>query len=493
MTAPPTVVPSDAGYEAARRGLAVSGVAPADRPALVVRARGVDDVVAALGRARARGTGVTVRSGGHGTAFTALRDGALALDVSRLDGVVLDAASGTADVGPGATSLALADALDGTGFAFPVGHKAGVGLGGFLLAGGNGWNQGEWGSACESVVGAQVVLADGRVVEVDAQHDPEAFAVLRGAGPAFPGVVTCFRLRLWPEPVVRRRTVHLRPRGAGDHGRAGLTDVGAWADALARVVAPQVELTLVLVPVAGGTPAVVANLTAFGRDAAHADTLLAPLDGPLPAAATAVVRSATSIAGLLRADTVPERPVGQVGPVGPVRPGCVAQQAWTTAGYAEVLPRLATGLGQALSGTSSVLVSSASYRRSALPGPPAPSPPLHRPLGTLTVAAYAVWEPGVDDEANLAWPSRALAPLADLTTGHYVGETDLRRTPERLARCWTDGGVQRVRALRGRLDPHGLFVPPPGLDAVAEPSTAPAPYPVDLFPADHVQDGVLHP
>ncbi|WP_454041586.1 FAD-binding oxidoreductase [Cellulosimicrobium sp. Marseille-Q8652] len=476
-------MPADAGYERVRRGLAVSGVVPADRPSLVVQARGVDDVVAAIARARGRGIGVTVRSGGHGTAFTALRDGALALDVSRLDHVAVDTASGTADVGPGTTSLALAAALDGTGFAFPVGHRASVGLGGFLLAGGNGWNQGEWGSACESVVGAQVVLADGRVVEVDAQHDPEAFAVLRGAGPAFPGVVTRFRLRLWPEPVVRRRTVHLRPRGAGDDGRAGLTDVGAWADALARVVAPQAELTLVLVPGAGGTPAVVANLTAFGHDAAHADALLGPLDGPLPAAATAVVRSATSIPGLLRADTVP---MGPDGPAGPVRPGCVAQQAWTTAGYADVLPRLASGLRHAPSVTSSVIVSSASYRRSVPPDRPAPSQPLHRPLGTLTVAAYATWEPGVEDEANLAWPTRALAPLADLTTGHYVGETDVRRTPERLVRCWTEGGAERVRALHARLDPHGLFVVPPGLGRSTGPATGPT-------TATLATDGARHP
>jgi FAD/FMN-containing dehydrogenase len=435
------VLPGDAAYERSRRALAVSGVVPEDRPALVVAARDAADVASAVRHAARAGLPVTVRSGGHGTAFTALAQGALALDVSGLDDVVVDPVARTARVGPGVTSLALAQALAGTGLAFPVGHKAGVGLGGFLLAGGNGWNQGAWGSACESVRAAEVVLADGRRTVLDDASDPEAFAVLRGAGPAFPGVVTSFGLQLWPEPVVRRRSVRMRAAG-----RDELTAIGEWADALAAVVAPEVELTLVLAP-AGGDLGVVASVTAFGRDHAHADELLEPVSRALPATTSAVVSSATTMPGLLLDE--------------PARPGagCVAQQAWSRAGYAEVLPRLAPHLAVAPSAASSVLVSSASYRRSA---PPSPDP-LHRPLGTLTVAAYAVWSPGEDDDANLAWPTTTLAALAGGTTGHYVGETDLRRTPDRLARCWGGGGIERVRAVRARLDPAGVFRPPPGL------------------------------
>lgn len=433
--------PGDVGYEARRRRLAVSGWVPQDRPALVVAATDAADVASAVRHAAEHGLPVTVRSGGHGTAFTALAEDALALDVSALAEAVVDPASRTARVGPGVTSLALADALGGTGLAFPVGHKADVGLGGFLLAGGNGWNQGAWGSACESVRDAEVVLADGRSIVLDAAADPEAFAVLRGAGPAFPGVVTSYGLRLWPEPVVRRRSVRVRAAGP-----AGLAAVGAWADALAGTLAPEVELTLVLGRT-DGVPGVVASVTAFGADDRHADELLEPVSRALPTGTSAVVSSATSLPGLLRAE--------------PARPGsgCVAQQAWTRAGYADVLPLLAPHLAAAPSAASSVLVSSASYRRAA---PPA-SDTLHRPLGTLTVAAYAVWWPGEDDDANLAWPTATLDSLADMTTGHYVGETDLRRTPERLARCWAAGGIDRVRAVRDRLDPAGVFRAPPGL------------------------------
>lgn len=446
------VRPGDDAYEPARRALSVSAVVPEDRPALVVAAHDVADVAAAVRHAGRSGLPVTVRSGGHSTAFTALGDGALALDVGALDDVVVDLESRTARVGPGVTSLALAEALDGTGLAFPVGHKAGVGFGGFLLAGGNGWNQGAWGSACESVRDAEVVLADGRQVVLDAAVDPEAFAVLRGGGPVFPGVVTSFGLRLWPEPAVRRCSVHLRAAGADD-----LAAVGAWADSLARVVAPEVELTLVLGKADSGL-GIVASVTAFGRDDRHADALLAPVTRELPRVTAAVVSSSTTMPGLLRAEPAwPES-------------GCVAQQAWTRAGYAEVLPRLAPWLPSAPSSGSSVLVSSASYRRSA---PPAQDT-LHRPLGTLTVAAYAVWRPGDADAANLAWPTATLGALTDVTTGHYVGEADLRRTPGQLARCWADGGIDRVRAVRGRLDPTGVFSAPPGLTPDLLPADRPA-------------------
>jgi FAD/FMN-containing dehydrogenase len=456
---PPCVSAGDPGYEEARRRLSVSAVVPGDRPAVVVQARHRDDVVAAVRDARWRDLPLTVRSGGHSTAFAALRDGALAIDVSGLDDVEVDPPTATAWVGPGTTSLALAEALAGSGLAFPVGHKGDVGLGGFLLAGGNGWNQGAWGSAAESVLAAEVVLADGTTTTLDAD-DGDPFAVLRGAGPGFPAVVTRLRLRLWPEPTVRSRSLRIVADDA-----AALAHLGAWMDDLAARVAPEVELTLVLGPGAVDLgacgPEVVLRATAFGRDAGHAEALLATLDDDVPARATTYVRSATTISGLLR---------GELSRTGAAT---VAQQAWTRAGYAEVLPRLAAPLAASPSSRSSVLVSSASYRRSAPPS----TTTLHRPLGTLTVAAYAVWDAGDRDAANAAWPTTVTDVLADLVTGHYVGEADLRRTPERLARCWEPGGLDRIEAVRARLDPGGRFLPPPGTPH--DPAHAVGPRPTD--------------
>lgn len=436
--------PGDASYDADRCALSASAVVPDLRPAVVARAADADDVRDALAMARAEGLVVTCRSGGHSAAFSMLRDGCLALDLSGLDGVEVDPVAGTAVVGPGASSLAVARALHGTGWAFPVGHRAGVGLGGFLLAGGNGWNQGAWGSAVESVVAADVVLADGRSVRLAGDQDPEAFALLRGAGPGYPGVVTAFHLRLWPEPVVRRRILCFPATRAAE--------VGAWADRLAAAIDPSVELTAFLAP--PGSPlhpdldevALTVAATAFAPDGAAGEALLEVVDATVPAGARIAYAGPSDIPTMVETETAPPNL------------GLAFQQAWTSAGYAEVLPLLVAPMAAAPSIWSSILISSSSYRRAAAPDPG----PAYLPLGTLTVAAYANWRPGERDDEAWSWPTATVDALGPRATGHYVGEVDLRRTPDRLGACFRPGVLDRLAALRSRVDPEGLLAGHPG-------------------------------
>ncbi|MDN4175002.1 FAD-binding protein [Nocardioides sp. SOB77] len=438
------------GYDEARRGLSASAVVPDLHPRTVVRVgagreggQGAEGVRAALAAAEREGLRVTVRSGGHSASFAALRNDVVAIDVRALDGVEVDPVAGTAVVGPGTTSLAAARALHGTGWSFPVGHRATVGLGGFLLAGGNGWNHGVWGSACESVLGADVVLADGRLVHLDAA-DPAAYAALRGAGPGFPGVVTAFHLRLWPEQRVQRRILSFPAARAAE--------VGAWADHLAAVIDPAVELTLFLAPPDSpmhpdlDEPALTVAATAYADDPAATEALLAPVDETLPPGAVVVLAGPSDIPTMVETETAPPGL------------GVVAQQAWTTEGYAAVLPDLAATMTRCPSPWSSILVSSSSYRRAA---PPA-TDTAYLPLGTLTVAAYSNWRPGDRDEDNRRWAGDAVEAIGSRWSGHYVGELDLLRRPDRLAACFPGGGLARIDEVRRRLDPAGRFADFPG-------------------------------
>ncbi|MEP9383906.1 FAD-binding oxidoreductase [Nocardioides cheoyonin] len=430
------------GYEAARRGLSASAAVPQARPALVAYAASAGDVAEALSLAAAEGVQVAVRSGGHSLAFSALRDGVLALDLSGLDAIEVDAAARTAMVGPGATSLSAARSLAGSGLAFPVGHKSGVGLGGFLLAGGNGWNQGRWGSAVESVLAADVVLADATTARLCADSDPEAFALLRGAGPGFPAVVTAFHVRLWDEPAVHRRAVTFRA--------AHVHEASAWADDLRAAIGPDVELT-VFVTARGSVEglddvAVTVSATAYGRDPDDARALLG---AAVPAAALDLAHSVedgpSTICAMLESQTLPTD-LGQA-----------SQQAWCRAAYADLVPPLVEVMEKAPTTYASVLVSSSSFRRA--------EPPVagcaYLPLGTMTVAPYASWEPGAPgdgaERANRAWTEEMVLAVRDHWTGHYVGEVDLRATPERLAGCFRPGVLDRVEALRDRLDPRRLL------------------------------------
>src|SRR5258705_8391882 len=128
------------GYETARRETVWNGLLPERFPDVIVQAHDTDDVVAAIRYARDNGHHVGVRSGGHSWAASHLRDGGLLLDVSRLDHCTVDPDRMTADVGPGKVASIFAAELDSQGLFFPSGHCEGIGLGGYLLQGGYGWD-----------------------------------------------------------------------------------------------------------------------------------------------------------------------------------------------------------------------------------------------------------------------------------------------------------------------------------------------------------------
>jgi FAD/FMN-containing dehydrogenase len=75
-----------------------------------------------------------------------------------------------------------------------------VSLGGFLLQGGFGWNSRLWGPACCSILGMDIVTADGELVHANESENADLFWAARGSGPGFFGVVTRFHLCLQPRP-----------------------------------------------------------------------------------------------------------------------------------------------------------------------------------------------------------------------------------------------------------------------------------------------------
>src|SRR5690349_2858072 len=120
----------DEGYEEARVGRIFNARRPDRYPAAVLLAEGVEDVVAGVDLARARGWPVSVRSGGHSWAAWSLRDNALLIDLGRLDQLAYDEATGIVVAGPAVRGgLDLAPYLSARGRAFPGGHCPGVGLG----------------------------------------------------------------------------------------------------------------------------------------------------------------------------------------------------------------------------------------------------------------------------------------------------------------------------------------------------------------------------
>ncbi|HEV3359459.1 MAG TPA: FAD-binding oxidoreductase [Pseudonocardiaceae bacterium] len=168
----------------------VSGV-----PAVVARCRTTADVQAAVRAARSAGVPLSVLGGGHDWAGSAIRDGGLLVDLSPMRQVTVKDA--TAHVAGGATVSDVLDAARPHGYAAAVGTVGSVGFVGLTLGGGYGTLIGLIGLGVDNLLAAEVVLADGRVVIADPEHEADLYWGLRGGGGNF-GVVTGVGIRLHP-------------------------------------------------------------------------------------------------------------------------------------------------------------------------------------------------------------------------------------------------------------------------------------------------------
>jgi FAD/FMN-containing dehydrogenase len=181
------VEPGDADYDRARAGW--NGAV--DRhPSAVAYASDTDDVAAAI----RTGLPCTIRGGGHSVSGRSVRDGALLVDLRGLDGIEVDPEREVVRVGGGALLGELDAATQEFGLAVPAGQISHTGVGGLTLGGGLGWLMRRHGLTIDSLLSAEVVLADGEVVRASASSHPDLFWAVRGGGGDF-GVVTEFEFR----------------------------------------------------------------------------------------------------------------------------------------------------------------------------------------------------------------------------------------------------------------------------------------------------------
>jgi FAD/FMN-containing dehydrogenase len=188
------VLPDDPGYDAAR--VIWNGMFDR-RPAIVVRPSGTSDVVSAVRFAREHALLVAVRSGGHSIPGFSTCDGGIVIDLSRMRGVRVDPQTRTARVNGGALLAELDDEAQVHGLACPVGVVSHTGVAGLTLGGGMGRLQRKHGLTIDNLLAVELVTADGRVVRVSGDEEPDLFWGLRGAGPNF-GIVTSFEFALHP-------------------------------------------------------------------------------------------------------------------------------------------------------------------------------------------------------------------------------------------------------------------------------------------------------
>lgn len=182
------------GSEIFNSSVTVWNGAVTNRPTAVVQPRDSREVAAAVIAARECGIDLSVRGGGHDWVGRALRDQGLVIDLGQMRNVRIDGT--TAVVGGGALTSDVVAAAGARGFNVATGTAGTVGMAGLSLGGGYGPLLGTAGLAADNLLGAEVVLADGRLVSTD--EDPELLWALRGGGGNF-GVVTTMRIQLHPD------------------------------------------------------------------------------------------------------------------------------------------------------------------------------------------------------------------------------------------------------------------------------------------------------
>jgi FAD/FMN-containing dehydrogenase len=190
--------PGDPGYDAGRR-VFLPGFDR--RPAAIVRPTDAGEVAYAVAVARDAGLELAVRGGGHSYAGYGTSEGGIVLDLTGLARLEIDARARVARAAGGLTAGDVTAAGAAHGLAPVFGDTSSVGIGGLTLGGGIGYLVRKHGLTIDQLLSAEVVTADGRVLEVDENNHSDLFWAIRGGGGNF-GVVTRFDYRLHPVDIV---------------------------------------------------------------------------------------------------------------------------------------------------------------------------------------------------------------------------------------------------------------------------------------------------
>jgi FAD/FMN-containing dehydrogenase len=427
------VGPDDAGYDAARQ---VFSPSVDRRPALIVRPADGGEVAHVVSFAQQNGFELAVRGGGHSHPGFGASDGGIVLDLGGLSALEIDSDARVARAAGGLTSGAVTTALASHGLAVGFGDTPSVGIGGLTLGGGTGYLVRKHGLTIDHLLGAEVVTADGRVLEVDDERHRDLFWAIRGGGGNF-GVVTRFDYRLHPVDTVTGGMLAL---AATPETVAGLVAaVDAAPEELSLIGNILLAPPLPFVPSElVGEPLILALLVHAGPLEEAADAI-APLRSLARPVADFVRPMPFTVMFEAEAPAAPPRAVVRT----------FFSDALDETAADELLDRLRTSTAQLAA--AQIRVHGGAVAR--VPAEATAFAHRQRQLMVNVVAAYASPD---EDDVHHAWAAEATHAIRRGEDGAYVNFLGDDR-PEGVRAAYPGTTWDRLREIKRRYDPQNVF------------------------------------
>lgn len=406
------------------------------RPAAIVRVTDSAQTARVVSDVRDAGVELAVRSGGHSTAGHSVSDGGVVIDLSAMRGLEIDPGRRVAHAQGGLTAGEYTAAAGTYGLATGFGDTGSVGIGGITLGGGIGYLSRKHGLTIDDLLAAEVVTADGQVLETDAETHPDLFWAIRGGGGNF-GVVTRFTYRLHELSTVVGGILMLP--ATADVIRGFIAEAQFAPAELSMMVNVMLAPPMPFVPAEyHGTPVVMA-LMCYAGSAEAGKRAIAPFRA----------------LGKPIADMVEPKPYSQMFP--PEEAGFHP----IAVGHSMFLDDVGDAAAELIldrlhASTASMATAQFRVQGGAIGRVPADATAYaHRHRGLMVLVA-AIYQQPAETARHEAWVSELASELGDGSAGAYVnflGDEGEARVRE----AYPGPTWERLREVKGRYDPDNLF------------------------------------
>jgi hypothetical protein len=406
------------------------------QPAVIVRPGDVPAVARVIALARDSGLELAIRSGGHSGAGHGLTDSGVVIDLRDMRGLEIDADARTASAETGLTAGEYTDAVGAHGLATGFGDAGSVGIGGITLGGGVGFLSRAHGLTIDSLLGADVVTADGELVRADEESNPDLFWAIRGGGGNF-GVATRFDFRLQKVPSVVGGPLFMP---AIPEVLAGLVaEVTAAPDGLSALINVMPGPPMPFLPAEHHGQMVIMALVCFAGPPDEGERVLKPLR-----------ELATPIADMVRPISYPE----MYGPEPEdYHPAAVIRNAFLDS---VDLDDARTIIDTLAASDAAMRVTQIRVLGGAIARVPADATAFaHRDAPIM--ANFAAFYEGPEDRAvRQAWVDEFAASLRPREGQAYVNFL-LDEGPERVRAAYPGETWERLTAIKAKYDPDNVF------------------------------------